>query len=66
MGFFEDERIRHKNKDYTQAFIILNLLRSKNYTDASINVYADERINKNPLDKVAYALKTLVRSIKQK
>lgn len=56
MGFFEDDRIRHKNAAVNAAYTLYSDLRSKFWSDIDIANHAESLLEKNPNDKVTYEL----------
>ena len=66
MGFFEDDRIRNKNKHHNEAFELYKGLKSIGYSHQEIIKYAQlalNNINDSYRNNVYKAIILLVRSI---
>lgn len=56
MGFYEDDRIRNKNRAHHEAFEIYQKLTNASWCSSDILTYAENKLSSNPGSKVHYEL----------
>lgn len=66
MGFYEDERIRQKNQPYNSACEMYDAFKMRYWSNNDIMAFANECLEKDPTNRMMYALIELCNPRKEK